>query len=107
MKGLLGIALLLGVGQGGLLRSVGHGDRDQADDLIHWATGAWRDWERQPEVVRGDTNSSDGGSNETLAELHGKLAALHAAQPGAGLLATLEIEGMAARKNSAASLLNS
>ena len=33
-----------------------------------------------------------------------KLAALHAAQPGAGLLATLEIEGMAARQLTLAQL---
>ena len=44
MKGLK-VLLVLGCTavRAGLLRSVGHGQQDLEDELIHWATGGWHE----------------------------------------------------------------
>ena len=99
MKGLK-VLLVLGCTavRAGLLRSVGHGQQDLEDELIHWATGGWHDWDSHHGVLQ-----QEGG--EAPESIDQRLKEIHDARSKSGLLATLQVEGMSYRALSQKQLL--
>ena len=69
MKGLK-VLLVLGCTavRAGLLRSVGHGQQDLEDELIHWATGGWHDWDSYHGVLQQEGGEAPESIDQRLKE---------------------------------------